>query len=480
MSVRQQTDRRVLPQPSVLEPQPADNPGDGHETGLRRRKAPGVQHGREETSRKAGVTPARGVRRVFVLGARGNPLMPCHPARARELLKSGRAVVVRHTPFVIRLKDRDGGEVQQVRLGVDPGSKTTGMALTRQSGGTRTVLALVEVTHRSAEIHKKMGQRAGYRRRRRSANLRYRAPRFLNRTKPGGWLAPSLRSRVQHVETWARRLQRWCPVAAIDLELVQFDTHLLANPEVSGDGYQYGTLYGYELREYVLEKHGRRCAYCDAEGVPLNLDHVRSRSHGGSNRASNLVPACILCNQAKGNRPVEEFCPKRAVKILAAAKAPLRDAAAVNATRFACLAALRRLGIPVKCWSGGRTKWNRHRTGTPKTHALDAACCGEVRRLDRAGIGTLTVAATGRGTHQRTRTDAYGFPRLHLPRIKQVCGFQTGDLVQAVVPHGRHAGSHIGRVAVRTTGSFRVGGRDGINHKYCQLIQRSDGYDYAA
>jgi 5-methylcytosine-specific restriction endonuclease McrA len=418
---------------------------------------------------------------VFVLGRRGNPLMPCHPARARELLAKGRAVIHRHTPFTIRLKDRDGGAVQPVRLGVDPGSKTTGMALTRQDGGTRTVLALLEVTHRSAGIRKRMGQRAAYRRGRRSRNLRYRAPRFLNRTKPEGWLAPSLRSRVQHVETWARRLQRWCPITAIDLELVRFDTQVMQNPEISGTEYQQGTLAGYEAREYLLEKWDRKCAYCDAENVPLNIDHIIPRSRQGSNRISNLTLACIPCNQAKDDMPVKLFVtdPVRLAKILRQAKAPLRDAAAVNSTRFATLATLRSLGIPVECWSGGRTKWNRHRTGTPKTHALDAACCGEMDALARAMAGTRRVKATGRGQHQRTQTDAFGFPRLRLPRIKQVHGFATGDLVRARVPRGKHAGTHTGRVAVRTTGSFRVGSRDGINRKYCAVIQRSDGYSYA-
>lgn len=418
---------------------------------------------------------------MFVLDRRGNPLMPCHPARARELLRKGRAVVTRHSPFTIRLKDRDGGETQPVRLGVDPGSKTTGMALTRTDGGTRTVITLLEVTHRSAEIHKRMGQRAGYRRRRRSANLRYRAPRFLNRTKPKGWLAPSLRSRVQHIETWARRLQRWCPISAIDLELVRFDTQALQNPEVSGTEYQQGTLAGYEVKEYLLEKWHRKCAYCDAENVPLNIDHVIPRSRGGSHRVSNLALACIPCNRAKGSLPVREFVtdPARLAKILRQAKAPLRDAAAVNSTRFAVLTALRGLGIPVECWSGGRTKWNRRRTGTPKTHALDAACCGELDTLTGIAAGTCAVKAMGRGTHQRTRTDTCGFPRLRLPRIKRIRGFATGDLVRAAVPRGQHAGTHTGRVAIRTAGSFRVGRRDGINHRYCTILQRSDGYEYA-
>ena len=114
--------------------------------------------------------------------------MPCHPARARKLLKKGRAVVVRLHPFTIRLRDRvGGGETQEVELKVDPGAKTTGLALVREDG---EVLFLAEITHRGARIRKSMQQRRNYRRRRRSANLRYRKKRFLNRRS--GTEAPAL------------------------------------------------------------------------------------------------------------------------------------------------------------------------------------------------------------------------------------------------------------------------------------------------
>jgi 5-methylcytosine-specific restriction endonuclease McrA len=479
------TDSGVLPQPRTLEVSSADKPKGRYETGRRCRKAPGLQHGREETRRKSGVTPVRGaqgVQHVFVLDRRGNALMPCHPARARELLKKGRAVVVRRSPFTIRLKDQtiEDSTVQPIRLGVDPGSKTTGMAVSRDANGTRHVLFKLEVEHRSALIRKRMQQRAAYRRGRRSRNLRYRAPRFNNRTKPAGWLAPSLRSRVQHVDTWARRLSAWCPVTVVDLELVRFDMQKMQDPEIRGVEYQRGTLYGFEVREYLLAKFGRRCVYCDAENTPLNVDHIVPTSRGGSDRVSNLALACVPCNQAKGNRPVEEFAPDRAARIMARAKAPLRDAAAVNSTRYATLRTLKSLGVPVECSTGGRTKWNRTRLGVPKTHALDAACVGDVAGIRGWNGPTLTVKATGRGNHQRTCPDKYGFPRLHYARVKRVHGFQTGDLVQAVVPRGKHAGRHMGRVAIRTRGSFRVGARDYINYKYCRIVQRGDGYEHTS
>ena len=148
-------------------------------------------------------------------------------------------------------------------------------------------------------------------RRRRRSNLRYRAPRFLNRRNKGkGWLAPSLQHRVDTTVAWVARLQRLTPVTCIAQELVSFDMQQMESPEISGVEYQQGTLAGYELREYVLAKWGRKCAYCDAENVPLNLDHIHAKSKGGSNRASNFTLACIPCNQKKGAQDIRAFLSK--------------------------------------------------------------------------------------------------------------------------------------------------------------------------
>lgn len=243
---------------------------------------------------------------------------------------------------------------------------------------------------------------------------------------------------------------------------------------------QHGTLYGTEVREYLLAKFGRACSYCGATGVPLNIDHIRPRSRGGSDRVSNLTLACIPCNQAKGNRPVEEFASKRAADILKRAKAPLRDAATVNATRWALWRALD-ARLPTRTASGGRTKWNRVRCELPKTHTLDALAVGDLDTVTAWPRTVLVVKTTGRGTYARTRTDKHGFPRLRLPRTKQFFGYATGDLVRAVVPSGKNAGTHTGRVAVRSSGSFTVrtaGGLYTARYKYFRLLQRADGYAY--
>jgi 5-methylcytosine-specific restriction endonuclease McrA len=426
---------------------------------------------------------------VFVLDRGGTPLMPCSEKRARLLLGRGRARVHRVLPFTIRLVDRlvHDCALQPLRLKLDPGSRVTGLALVRDTGNGTAVLNLFELAHRGRHISEALTVRRNLRRARRARNTRYRAPRFLNRgnQKPG-WLAPSLQHRVDTTLSWVGRLHRWTPVAALSTELVHFDLQALDNPDIAGVEYQQGTLAGYEVREYLLVKWGRLCMYCDAPDVPLQVEHVVARANGGTNRISNLGLSCKPCNEAKAARDVREFLahdPVRLARILAQLKRPLRDAAAVNATRRALLTRLQATGLPVEAASGGRTKFNRCRLGVPKTHALDAACVGDVASLKYWRRPVLAIRATGRGAYCRTRVTRYGFPRGYLMRRKRVHGFQTGDLVRAVVPTGAKAGSHVGRVAVRASGNFNIQTGtsvvQGVGHRHCTLVQRADGYGYA-
>jgi hypothetical protein len=174
------------------------------------------QHDRgERPALSAGPSPAKrretsaeqgGVTRIFVLSKYGVPLMPCHAARARELLAKGKAVVVRLYPFVIRLKHNtvEAG-TQPVAVKIDPGAKTSGMAIVRVTPEVQYVLHLSELTHRGADIHARMGKRATYRRNRRNRKTRYRPERFRNRTRDGGWLPPSLNSCVDNLMAWVSR-----------------------------------------------------------------------------------------------------------------------------------------------------------------------------------------------------------------------------------------------------------------------------------
>ena len=434
---------------------------------------------------------------VFVLDRRKKPLMPCSEKRARIMLERGRARIHRMMPFTIRLVDRlqENSVLQPLRLKLDPGSKTTGLALVREketeeaSTGeiirTLTVLTLLELNHRGHAIRDALTSRRAFRRRRRG-NLRYRPARFDNRTKPKAWLSPSLRHRVDTVMAWVKRLSHLAPITSLSQELARFDTQAMQNPEISGVEYQQGTLAGYEAREYLLEKWGRKCVYCDAKNVPLEIDHIHPRSLGGGDRVSNLTIACHECNQRKGNTPIALFLagqPERLRKILAQSKAPLKDAAAVNSTRWALYQRLKETSLPVEAASGGRTKWNRRRLGIPKEHCLDAVCVGHVDEVENWHQPVLSIKATGRGSYQRTRLTKHGFPRGYMTRSKSAFGFQTGDMVKAIVTTGKKAGAYLGRVAIRASGSFNLqtatGLIQGISHRFCSMIQRADGYGYS-
>lgn len=418
---------------------------------------------------------------VFVLDKHQKPLMPCSEKKARLLLNRRRARVHSMAPFVIRLVDRtvENSNFQSIRCKIDPGSKTTGVAIVREKEDQQIVLSLFELTHRGSKIRDALLARAAMRRRRRS-QLRYRPKRFSNRPKPRGWLAPSLYHRVDTTLTWINRFKRWAPIAAITCERVRFDTQKLLNPEIEGIEYSKGTLFGYEVREYLLEKWGRKCAYCHAENILLQIDHIEPKSLGGSDRVDNLTLACISCNQKKSNQAVKEFRPEKIHSIRS--KASLRGAAAVNSTRSALWNRLIHLALPCEAGTGGQTKYNRERLGVPKMHALDAACSGVTSYLQNWQIPIQPILSTGRGSYQRTRLDRFGFPRGFLLRQKQVHGFQTGDMVIASVPSGKKQGQHVGRVAIRASGNFNIqtteGVVQGISSRYCRVLQRNNGYHY--
>ncbi|WP_159788605.1 RNA-guided endonuclease IscB [Sodalinema gerasimenkoae] len=419
---------------------------------------------------------------VFVLDTNRKPLTPCQPGVARSLLKAGKASVFRRYPFTIILNKEVDANPEPVEFKLDPGSNVTGIALKQ---GNRIIFA-AELQHRGQQIVEALRSRRQLRRSRRNRKTRYRPARFLNRTRSEGWLAPSLQHRVDTLMTWVNRFRRLAPIGRIAQELVRFDLQLMKNPDISGVEYQQGALQGYEVREYLLEKWGRTCAYCGVQNVPLEVEHIQPRSKGGSDRVSNLTMACRSCNQAKGNGDIRDFLsgqPDVLSRLLRQAKSPLNDAAAVNSTRWALFNALNATGLRVTTGTGGQTKFNRLRLNLPKAHWLDAACVGPVESLDIVTSKPLLIVAKGHGTRRMCGTNKYGFPTRHRSRRQIHNGFQTGDIVTATVTAGKKIGSYIGRVLCRASGSFDIttasGRVAGINHKYCKPIHRKDGYAYA-
>jgi len=200
-----------------------------------------------------------------------------------------------------------------------------------------------------------------------------------------------------------------------------------------------------------------------------------------SSRVSNLTLACEPCNTAKGTQTAAEYGYP---ELQAKAKTPLKDAAAVNSTRWALYHRLVATGLPVEVGTGGRTQFNRTQRGLDKAHWLDAACVGASTPsvLKVQGVRPLLIKATGHGNRQMAGLNASGLPMRHRSRVKRHFGFVTGDMVRAVVPSGKRAGVHVGRVLCRASGSFDIatpiGRQAGIRYRHCTSIHRLDGYSY--
>ncbi|MBE3561989.1 MAG: HNH endonuclease, partial [Ktedonobacteraceae bacterium] len=273
--------------------------------------------------------------KVYVLSQEGTPLMPTTPRRARLWLKEKRARIARREPFTIRLRFAPRHSIQAATVGVDTGSQTVGIAAVANG----EVLLQAEV-HLRTEISRQMLQRRQYRRNRRSRKTRYRPARFANRRRKQGWLPPTVRAKVNATVKAVRFVASLLPVSQVHVEVASFDSQKMQNPEISGVEYQQGELQGYQVREYLLVKWNRRCAYCGATGVPLQVEHIIPKARRGSDRVSNLTLACQPCNQRKGNRTAAE-CGH--AQIEAQARLPLRDAAQVSAMKTAIIGDLQRL-----------------------------------------------------------------------------------------------------------------------------------------
>lgn len=424
--------------------------------------------------------------RVFVLNKDKQPLSPCHPARARELLEKKKVKVFRHFPFTIILKfQKKDPKFQDTIVKIDPGSKTTGIAVILECEKKGWVLVwAANLEHRGQSIVKKLISRRQLRRSRRDRKTRYRQPRFSNRksSKPKGWLPPSLLSRVNNVKTWVKRIQRYCYIESCTLETVKFDTQKMQNSEITGVEYQQGELQGYEVKEYLLEKYKRTCVYCGKTGIPLEVEHIVPRSKNGSNRVSNLAIACHFCNQKKGSKSLEEFLKTKhslVKSIKSKLKQSLSDTAAVNSTRKKLKEVLKEL-IETSVSKGYITKYNRIKQCYKKDHWVDAACVGKYSGSEvfiPRGFKPLLIKANGRGHRRFCLVDKFGFPRTSpRQRRKQILGVQSNDVVRTT----HKKGIFVGKVGLSNgTFTMKVGvGCIRFKASDCKILHKEDGYIY--
>ena len=308
--------------------------------------------------------------------------MPTTPRKARQLLRERKARVVSRFPFCIQLQYPGGETCQPLTLGGDPGYTASGFSV-RNLQTDREMFA-AELLQRG-DVSTNLDTRRMYRRNRRNRKW-YRPPRFQNRARSPNWIPPSLTHKLASLLRFINRIGTFLPITHTVLERASFDPQKFLNPEIQGVEYQQGTLFGYQVREYLLEKWHRCCAYCGRTNIPLEVEHIipkkpRKGESRGSDRVDNLTLACRPCNKAKGNlqpqawarklakssRPIDQTRAEGLAKVLTRCKKSLKSAPFMNLLRS-------RLILKVKAsetW-GYITKFQRLREGLPKSHVTDA------------------------------------------------------------------------------------------------------------
>jgi hypothetical protein len=405
------------------------------------------------------------------------PLAPCHPARARRLLTERRAAVCHRYPFTIVLKRSvPEAQPQPLRAKIDPGRRTTGLAMVNDPPGA--VVWAADLTHRGQQIRAPVLARRAIRRRRRQRQTRDRQPRVDPRRKPDGWLPPAVARPVQNPLPWVDRWRRYGPLGAISQERVRCDTHLLPTPASSGVASQPRELAGDAVCESLRDPWGRACASCGAEQVPRQSEHLSPKARGGSQRVSTLTRACHPCTERTGTPRAQECGHPDAP---GKAQQPRKDAAAVNTARWARDRRVVETGLPVDVGTGGRTKWPRTQRNLPPTHGLDAACLAarSAPRLRAQAVVRLALTATGRESRPLCRVDRFRVARTSSRGARTGQGVPTGDRVRASVTQGIKPGTAVGRGARGAAGSFTIAARggtvQGIPARSCHVIHQADG-----
>lgn len=397
--------------------------------------------------------------RVPVLNMRGEPLMPTTPRKARKLLEEGKAKVVSRTPFVIQLLYPTGEAKQDVTLGIDAGYSKIGY-----SAITATEELIAGELELRSDIKRLLEKRRAYRRTRRN-RLWHRKPGFWKSTKKEGWLAPSIQHKLDSHIKLIERLKKILPVTEIVVEVATFDPHKMQKPEINGVEYQQGTLQGYNARNYLLEKWQRKCAYCGAKEIPLEIEHIVPKSRGGSDRISNLTLSCSKCNKAKGNQTAAEFGYQ---KIQEQAKQSLKAATFMNVVRW-------KLVNHFKClWTYGYiTKYWRIKEGLDKSHINDAFVIAGGKAQNRAGSNIIGKQVR-RQNRSLYKANIQKGGKLKRNTVKEVKGFRRWDKVL----YGKKECFIFG---LRSSGYFNlktIGGekvRDSVSYKKLTFLECARG-----
>lgn len=347
--------------------------------------------------------------------------MPCKPAKARHLLRDGKTIVVKLCPFTIRLNWDCENNKQEVIVGLDTGAVNVGCSAVSSS----KVLYASETKLRT-DIRKRMDKRRVYRRSRRTRNTRYRQVRFDNRTRPNGWLPPSLKSKAESTIKIVKDLATMLPISKVIVEIAKFDTQKLQNPYIEGKEYQQGQMEGYDnVKAYVLYRDNYTCQICKKQFGRLRCHHIKHRKDGGSDRPSNLISLHKKCH---------EDYHKGLIKHNFRKPKEYKEATQVTILKNFIVKELRK-DFDVDVTFGHITRRNRMRLNLPKSHCFDAISICNPKIIER----TETIfrrACIPRGRYQLTKGARseqalpkgrlFGFRQWDKVKINKQLGFIKG------------------------------------------------------
>lgn len=358
---------------------------------------------------------------IYVLNQNGQPLMPTkNHAKVRILLKSKKAKVIRRCPFTIQLMYSSTNYTQSINLGVDAGSKHIGISATTKN----KVLFESDVELRN-DIVNLLSTRRQNRRTRRNRKTRYRKPRFDNRKRKDGWLAPSVQNKVDTHLTVIRKVHEILPVSKIIVEVASFDIQKIKNPTIGGTEYQQGSqLDFWNVREYVLFRDNHTCQCCKGKSKDkiLNVHHIESRKTGGD-APNNLITLCGTCHTGYHKGTVN--LPKRIKRGML-----FKDASFMGIMRWAFYNKLKEIYPNVSLTYGYITKNTRIENKLPKDHYIDARCIsGNPKAVSDWGVYyQKKVRCHNRKIHKNTiLKDGY---RKRNQAPYEVMGFRLYDKVR--------------------------------------------------
>ena len=404
---------------------------------------------------------------VYVINQNGQPLMPTeNHTKVRILIKNKKAKVIKKCPFTIQLLYRNTNYTQEITLGVDSGSKHIGLSATAKN----KVYFESDVELRN-DIVDLLSTRRQNRRTRRSHKTRYRKPRFDNRKREDGWLAPSVQNKVDSHLTVIRKVHEILPISKIIVEVASFDIQKIKNPTISGIDYQQGEQLGFwNVREYVLFRDGYTCQCCKGKSKDkiLNVHHIESRKTGG-NAPNNLITLCETCHNGYHRGTVT--LPKSIKRGMS-----FRDVTFMGVLRWSIYNKLKELYSNVSLTYGYITKNTRVKNGLPKDHYIDARCISgnPLAVSDSAVYYQKKIRCHNRQIHKNTILR--GGIRKHNQAEYEIKRYRLFDTVaykgNVYILFGRR---NSGFFDIRTLDGIKIN-KGSVSYKKLRLIQPNSNY----